>query len=81
MTLAFAGLDAGDLVCVADQDEQFHGLVLPKSHVPVVPPSALNAAAPDDIIVFSYGYLAEIRETLAEATAQGSRIWSLLEIA
>jgi hypothetical protein len=49
--------------------------------VPVVPPSALNAAAPDDIIVFSYGYLAEIRETLADATARGSRIWSLLEIA
>jgi SAM-dependent methyltransferase len=81
MTLAFAGLDADDLLCVADQNEQFHGLVMPKSHVPVVSPSVLIDAAPDDIIVFSYGYLAEIRETLAEATAQGSRIWSLLEIA
>jgi len=81
MTLAFAGLGAGDLVCVADQNEHFHGLVMPKSHVPVVSPSALVDAAPDDIIVFSYGYLAEIREALAEATARGSRIWSLLEIA
>jgi SAM-dependent methyltransferase len=81
MTLAFAGLDAGDLVCVADRNEHFHGLVLPKSHVPVVSPEALAAEAPDEIIVFSYGYLAEIREALAEATAAGSRIWSLLEIA
>jgi protein-L-isoaspartate O-methyltransferase len=81
MTLAFAGLGSDDLVCVADQNEQFHGLVLPKSHVPVVSPAALNEIAPDDIIVFSYGYIAEIREALAEATAAGSKIWSLLEIA
>lgn len=81
MTLAFAGLDESDVVCVADQNEQFHGLVMPKSHVPVVSPAALNDAAPDDIIVFSYGYLDEIREALAEAAATGSRIWSLLEIA
>jgi protein-L-isoaspartate O-methyltransferase len=80
MTLAFAGLNARDLVCVADQNEQFHGLVMPKSHVPVVSPAALVEAAPDDIIVFSYGYLAEIREALAGATARGSRIWSLLEV-
>ena len=81
MTLAFAGLDAGDLLCVADQNEQFHGLVLPRSHVPVVSPTELNELAPDEIIVFSYGYIAEIREALAEATAAGSRIWSLLELA
>jgi protein-L-isoaspartate O-methyltransferase len=81
MTLAFAGLDASDLVCVADQNEHFHGLVMPKSHVPVVSPATLVDTAPDDIIVFSYGYIAEIREALAEATARGSRIWSLLDIA
>jgi hypothetical protein len=80
MTLAFAGLDAGDLVCVADQNEHFHGLVMPKSHVPVVSPSALIDAAPDDIIVFSYGYLSEIRASLAAAEARGSTIWSLLDI-
>jgi hypothetical protein len=54
---------------------------MPKSHVPVVAPSDLIAAAPHDIIVFSYGYLDEIRASLADAEAAGSRIWSLLEIA
>lgn len=80
MTLAMAGLHNDDIAYVCDQNTSFHGLYTPRSHVPVVAPSHLLEDPVDEVIVFSFGYLNEIREQLVEYTGRGGKLVSLLEL-
>ncbi len=80
MTLAQAGLGAEDIVYLCDQNPSFHGLLTPATHVPVAPPQRLRDDPVDEVIVFSYGYLAEIRAALADVAARGTRFVSMLDL-
>ncbi len=80
MTLAMAGLTAGDVVFLCDRNASFHGLYTPATHVPVVPPERLLAEPIDEVIVFSYGYMDEIRAELREFEARGGRFTSVLDL-
>ena len=51
----------------------------PGSHVPVVAPEHLAAAPVDHLIVFSYGYMDEIREHVHELGAE-PRLVSVLDL-
>lgn len=79
MTLA-ATAQAGDLRYVCDSSPAHHGQFMPGSHIPVVAPEQADLEPVDEIIVFSYGYLEEIKKQLANHTARGGTITSLLDI-
>jgi hypothetical protein len=80
MTLAMTGLSKNDIDYLCDRNPAFHGLLTPQTHVPVVPPEHLDRHSVDELIVFSYGYLAEIRSQFQAFESRGGRIVSMLEL-
>jgi SAM-dependent methyltransferase len=80
LTLA-AVADPGDFAYVCDKNASLHGYYTPKSHVPVVGLNRVfEAPLADEIVVFSFGYLKEIATDLAEYTAKGGKLTSMLEL-
>ncbi|MCG3128160.1 MAG: hypothetical protein CHACPFDD_03036 [Phycisphaerae bacterium] len=69
MTLA-ACARPGDVAYLCDANARFHGWLTPRSRVPVVGPEQVAREPVDEVIVFSFGYLDEIR---ARLTACGYR--------
>lgn len=65
---------------LCDRNSAFHGRLAPKSGVPIVPPEQLSQDPVDVLLVFSFGYIEEIREQVALLPNAPSRIVSLLEI-
>lgn len=80
MTLAMAGLTHHEIAYLCDRNSSFHGLYTPGSHIPVVPPEQLVRDPVDELIVFSFGYLDEIRQQQSEFVARGGQITSMLEL-
>ncbi len=80
MTLAMAGFSERDIAFLCDQNSGFHGRYTPATHIRVVPPERLMDEAVDEVIVFSYGYQAEIRERWKAYEARGGRFVSLLDV-
>jgi SAM-dependent methyltransferase len=79
-TLAMADLHASDIEYVCDQNPGFQGRFTPRSHVPVVAPERLLSDPADETIVFSFGYLEEIRQQLRAYEERGGRFVSLLDL-
>jgi SAM-dependent methyltransferase len=79
MTLAYTGLTREDLDYLVDSNPHAQGQLAPDSHVPVVAPEHLAAAPVDHLIVFSYGYMDEIREHVHELGA-APQLVSLLDL-
>ncbi len=80
MALAMAGLHNEDIAYLCDQNESFHNLLTPRSHIPVVAPARLLMDPTDEAIVFSFGYMNEIRQQLKPYETGGGRLTSLLEL-
>jgi hypothetical protein len=80
MTLAMADLNGELMAYLGDQNPSFHGFYAPCSHVPIVSPDYLLKHPTDEVIVFSFGYLDEIRQQLSEYDRRGGRFVSLLEL-
>jgi hypothetical protein len=79
MTLAYTGLTSDDVDYLVDSNPHAHGHLAPGSHVPVVAPEHITAAPVDHLIVFSYGYMDEIREHVHELGAE-PEIVSVLDL-
>lgn len=79
MTLA-AMHSSDKLKYLCDRNPAFSGRVTPKSHVRVVPPETLQDEPMDVILVFSFGYIAEIREHLSWIDRTPQEIVSLLDV-
>jgi hypothetical protein len=79
MTLAYTGLTGEDVEYLVDRNPHAHGHLAPGSHVPVVAPEHLASAPVDHLIVFSYGYMDEIREHVRELGVE-PRIVSVLDL-
>jgi ubiquinone/menaquinone biosynthesis C-methylase UbiE len=80
MTLAGTGLGARDIAYLCDRSPHAHGLLAPVSHVPICDPGRLAEDPVDEVIVFSYGYLDEIREQLAAELDVVPRLTSVLDL-
>jgi hypothetical protein len=80
MTLAYTGLDKDNVAYLVDRNPHAHGWLAPASHAPVVPPSHLDVDPVDDLIVFSYGYLDEIREQVENELQSSPRLVSVLDL-
>ena len=79
MTLAYTGLDAADVDYLVDRNPHAHGHVAPGSHVPVVAPEHLADNPVDHLVVFSYGYMDEIREHVRDLGSEAELV-SVLDL-
>jgi hypothetical protein len=79
-TMAMAKLTADDLVFVCDRNPSLHGKFTPGSQIPISPPNRLFSEAPDEVIVFNYGYMEEISQQLAAYTQAGGKLISVLDL-
>ncbi len=80
MALAMADLHDGDIAYLCDQNESFHNLLTPRSHIRVAAPDRLLTDPTDEAIVFSFGYMNEIRQQLKPYETGGGRLTSLLAL-
>ena len=80
-TLLVAGLTKNDLEYVADKNPYLHNKLLPGSHIPVVSAEQLleDTEGLEEIIVFNYGYIKEIRNYYKKFISKGGKVTSVLE--
>ncbi|GAB4513400.1 MAG: methyltransferase C-terminal domain-containing protein [Roseibium sp.] len=71
--LNFAGVRPDLLPFVCDAAPAKQGSYLPGSHIPVLPPEALNERRPDDLIILPWNIADEIRRQNAELADKGTR--------
>lgn len=76
-TCVIAGVNAELLTCIYDKNPSFQNKLTPVSRIPVKEPKALYHDNPDELIVFSYGYLNEIKEYYSKFDG---KIKSMLDI-
>ena len=71
--LNYAGVkpDLLPLACDAAQAKQ--GKYMPGSHIPILPPSALAAYAPDYVLILPWNIAAEVKQQNSALTAQGTQ--------
>lgn len=79
MSLA-AAASPGDVEYICDSSPAHRGMYTPSARVKIVAPDEPDRNPVDEIIVFSYGYMDEITSQLAQFTARGGQITSLLDI-
>ncbi len=79
MTLAMVGITDREVAYLCDQNLGFHGLYTPATHIPVVAPSMIDEDPVDELLVFSYGYLDEIRLSLSGFIHRGGTVTSMLD--
>jgi hypothetical protein len=79
MTLAAVG-NAGRLEFLIDRKPKKPGLLVPKSQIPLVDIAYLKEHPVDAILVFSYGYMAEIQKELIPLGYAPGQFYSLLDV-
>lgn len=79
-TLAMAGLSAQHLEFVVDGNPNLRGCFTPVTGFPIEGPQSVSRDAVDEVIVFNYGYIEEIRSTLSGFIASGGRVVSVLDL-
>lgn len=78
-TLAMAQLNHSHLEFVVDGNLSLDGCVTPVTNFPIKPPSAINNNDVDEVIVFNYAYINEIKITLKEFITKGGKVNSVIE--
>jgi hypothetical protein len=79
MTLA-AVSNGKKMAFLVDRKPKKAGLLVPKTHIPVVDIDHLHAHPVDVILVFSFGYMAEIQKELSKLGYVPEQFHSLLSI-
>ncbi|MFL5285836.1 MAG: methyltransferase domain-containing protein [Rhodopila sp.] len=71
--LNYCGIGPERLAFVADRNPAKQNTLLPGSHIPVVPPEAIEAARPEVIIILPWNIRSEVISQLAAARDWGAR--------
>ena len=79
-TLAMANLTDEHLEFVIDANTSLHGCYTPVTGIPIVSPDIVSRDSVDEIIVFNYAYMREIKETLSVFIAEGGRVLSVVDL-
>jgi SAM-dependent methyltransferase len=79
MTLA-AMNSANNILYICDNNSKFHEKYTPKSNITVKPPVHLQEEPVDILLVFSFGYIGEIREQITNLVKTPIQIISILDI-
>ena len=69
----YAGVRSDLLPFVCDAAPSKQGKLMPGSHIPILPPEALEAARPDYVVILPWNIAAEVRAQLDHLAAQGTR--------
>jgi len=70
----------GDFLYVCDKNSSLHGRYTPGSHVPIDGPGRVLAEPVDELLVFSYGYLPEIRDELGDFESRGGKLIPVIDL-
>ena len=68
----YCGVGPDDVAFVVDRNPAKQATLLPGSHIPVKPVAALDAAAPDYVLILPWNLRAEIIAQLPEVTRRGA---------
>ncbi len=79
-TLSMANLDKSHLEFVVDGNENLHGCFTPVTGFKIQGPSTITNDSVDEVIVFNYAYIEEIRELLASFIASGGKVISVIDL-
>ena len=79
-TLAMARLSAEHLEFVVDGNPNLRGCFTPVTGFRIEDPEAVSREAVDEVIVFNYGYIEEIRQTLSGFIADGGKVVSVIDL-
>jgi SAM-dependent methyltransferase len=71
--LNFAGVKPDLLPFVCDAAEAKQGKFMPGSHIPILPPDALDQDRPDYILILPWNIVDEVKTQLSHLAAKGSR--------
>jgi len=71
--LNYAGVKPDLLPFVCDAAQSKQGKLMPGSHIPILPPSALEARRPDYVLILPWNIADEVRRQLAGLAASGTR--------
>jgi SAM-dependent methyltransferase len=76
--LNYAGVKPDLLPFVCDAAAAKQGKFMPGSHIPILPPSALNERRPDFLLILPWNIAGEIREQNAGLAAQGTKFVTMV---
>lgn len=79
-TLSMGNLTSEDLLFIADQNEYLHNCYTPGSNIIIKSPNAIIEENVDEVIVFCYGYINEIRHNLKPHLDKGGKIISVIDL-
>jgi 2-polyprenyl-3-methyl-5-hydroxy-6-metoxy-1,4-benzoquinol methylase len=79
-TLAMAKLNKEDLEFVVDGNEKLHGCFTPTTGFQIKGPNSIKRDSVDEVIVFNYAYIKEIRELLDKFVEDGGKITSVIDL-
>ena len=79
-SLAMARLSAEHLEFVVDGNPNLRGCFTPVTGFRIEDPEAVSREAVDEVIVFNYGYIEEIRRTLSGFIADGGKVVSVIDL-
>lgn len=71
--LNYAGVKPDLLPFICDAAPSKQGRFMPGSHIPILPPAALDDAAPDYLLILPWNIADEVRANLAHLAARGTR--------
>ncbi|QYX55686.1 class I SAM-dependent methyltransferase [Roseovarius sp. SCSIO 43702] len=71
--LNFAGVRPDLIPFVCDAAKAKQGKFMPGSHIPILPPEALDADPPDYVLILPWNIAEEVKAQLSHLAAQGSR--------
>jgi hypothetical protein len=78
--LNYAGVKPDLLPFVCDAASAKQGKYMPGSHIPILPPTALAASAPDYVVILPWNIAAEVKQQNARLAAQGTRFVTAVPI-
>lgn len=79
-TLAMAGLTTNLLEFVVDGNPNLRGCYTPVTNLPIMGPDSVDIATVDEVIVFNYAYINEIRNTLNRYLESGGKVVSVIDL-
>ena len=79
-SLAMARLTAEHLEFVVDGNPNLRGCFTPVTGFRIEDPGSVSREAVDEVIVFNYGYIDEIRQTLSGFIADGGKVVSVIDL-
>ena len=79
-TLAMAELTDKHLEFVVDGNSNLHGCFTPVTGFRITGPASVTRDVVDEIIVFNYAYIAEIRDNLSDFISKGGTVVSVIDL-